>query len=63
MTATILFILWKLLLPALVIVAIVDVLTQSPEQRIRRLRSAGCSQRAIAARLGISTYRVRKALA
>jgi DNA invertase Pin-like site-specific DNA recombinase len=38
-------------------------LTESTEQRIRRLRREGTSQRAIAERLGISVYRVRKALA
>jgi hypothetical protein len=63
MTATILFIIWKLLLPLLFVIAVVDVLTQSPQQRIRRLRSAGHSYRAISARLGISVYQVRKAIA
>lgn len=63
MTATILFIVWKLLLPLLLLVAVIDVLTQSPQQRIRRLHRAGHSQRSIAARMGITTYRVRKALA
>lgn len=63
MTTAILFIIWKLLLPLLLLVAVIDVLTQSPEQRIRRLRAAGHSYRSISARLGISTYRVRKALA
>ena len=54
---------WKLLLPALLIVALVDVLTQSQPQRIRRLSRAGQSQRAIAAHLGVSRYVVRLALA
>jgi DNA-binding NarL/FixJ family response regulator len=36
--------------------------TESTEQRIHRLRRQGASQRAIAERLGISVYRVRKAL-
>jgi len=36
--------------------------TESTEQRIHRLRRQGASQRAIAKRLGISVYRVRKAL-
>lgn len=62
MTTTILLIAWKLLVPLLVIIAVIDVLTQSPEQRIRRLRAAGHSYRAIATRLGVSTYRVRKTL-
>jgi hypothetical protein len=54
---------WKLLLPALLLVAVVDVLTQSQPQRIRRLSRTGHSQRAIASRLGVSRYKVRLALA
>ena len=54
---------WKLLLPALLLVAVVDVLTQSQPQRIRRLSRSGHSQRAIASRLGVSRYAVRLALA
>jgi hypothetical protein len=54
---------WKLLLPALLIVALADVLTQSQSQRIRRLSRAGQSQRVIASRLGVSRYQVRLALA
>ena len=54
---------WKLLLPALLLVALVDVLTQSQPQRIRRLSRAGLSQRAIAQRCAVSRYRVRLVLA
>ena len=54
---------WKLLLPALLLVAVVDVLTQSQPQRIRRLARSGQSQRSIASRLGVSRYQVRQALA
>lgn len=54
---------WKLLLPALLLVAVVDVLTQTEPQRIRRLSRSGLSQRAIASRLGVSRYQVRLALA
>ena len=54
---------WKLLLPALLLVALVDVLTQSQPQRIRRLARTGLSQRAIAERCGITRYAVRKVLA
>jgi DNA-binding NarL/FixJ family response regulator len=54
---------WKLFLPALVLIALVDVLTQSQPQRIRRLSRSGLSQRSIASRLGISRYQVRLALA
>ena len=53
---------WKVFLPALFIVALVDVLTQTRSQRIRRLSRAGQSQRAIASRLGVSRYQVRLAL-
>ena len=54
----------KLLLPALLLVALVDVLTQSQPQRIRRLyRSGNYSQRTRAARLGITRHAVRAALA
>jgi DNA-binding NarL/FixJ family response regulator len=54
---------WKLLLPALLLVAVVDVLTQSQPQRIRRLARSGKSQRSIASQLGVSRYAVRLALA
>jgi hypothetical protein len=63
MTPILLALLWKLLLPALLLVAVVDVLTQSQSQRIRRLSRSGLSQRAISSRLGISRYSVRLALA
>ena len=62
MTTILLALAWKLLLPALLIVALVDVLTQTQPQRIRRLHRGGQSQRTIAARLGISRYQVRLAL-
>ena len=55
-------ILW-LLLPLLLVVAVILWLTESREQRIRRWRADGMSQRCIAERLGISIYQVRKALA
>ena len=55
-------ILW-LLLPLLLVVAVILWLTESREQRIRRWRAGGMTQRAIAERLGVSTYAVRKALA
>ncbi len=55
---------FKLLLPALLVVALVDVLTQSRQQRIRRLyRSGRYSQRSLADRLGVTRHAVRKALA
>lgn len=55
---------FKLLLPALLLVAVVDVLTQSRQQRIRRLyRSGRYSQRSLADRLGVTRHVVRSALA
>ena len=52
-----------LLLPLLLAAAVILWLTESREQRIRRWRAAGMTQRAIAERLGVSIYAVRKALA
>lgn len=50
---------------ALLLLPIIIVLwaTESREQRIRRLRSYGLTQAAIAERLGVTRYQVRKALA
>lgn len=53
---------WKLFLPALLLVALVDLATMSTERRVRLLRRDGLSQAAIASRLGVSRYRVRLAL-
>ena len=61
-TPTVTTILW-LLLPLLLVVGVLLWLSESREQRIRRWRAAGMTQRAIAERLGISTYAVRKVLA
>ena len=63
MIATTLLIFWKLVLPLLFLVALVDWLTATDDRRVRILRKCGHSQRQIAQRLGVSTYRVRKALA
>ena len=63
MISILLALVWKLLLPALLLVAVVDVLTQSQPQRIRRLHRGGLSQRSIASRLGVSRYQVQKAFA
>jgi hypothetical protein len=62
LTATFLVI-WKLLLPLLVLVALIDWLTASNDRRILILRRAGLSQRQIADRLHLTRYRVRQALA
>jgi hypothetical protein len=59
MTTTLTLILILLLLPLLVLLWA----TESTEQRAKRLRSYGWSQRRIAEHLGITRYRVRVALA
>lgn len=58
----------KIIFLLLAMVAVIHVLTMTAEQRqsltIRTLsRRHGLSQRQIAARLGVTRYRVRKALA
>ena len=54
---------WKLFLPLLVLVAMIDWFTASDDRRIRVLARTGLSQRQIADRLTLTRYRVRKALA
>lgn len=61
-TMSLSFLFWGLL-PLLLLVAVIDLATMSPERRIRLLRRSGMAQTAIANRLGISRYRVRLALA
>jgi DNA invertase Pin-like site-specific DNA recombinase len=63
MVGILLALIWKLFIPAILLIALVDILTQSQPQRIRRLARSGHSQRAIAFRLGVSRYQVQKALA
>ena len=60
---TVLILAWKLFIPLLFVFALIDVLTQSQEQRIRRMKRSGKSQAAIAEKLNITRYRVRMALA
>jgi len=55
--------LFWLLAPLLVIVALIDLATISKARKARMLRRDGLSQQAIASRLGISRYKVRLALA
>ena len=56
-------VIWKLLLPLLILIAIIDWLTASDDRRVRVLATTGRSQRQIADRLHLTRYRVRKALA
>ena len=63
MITTTLLVIWKLLLPLLFVVAVIDWITASDDRRIRILRRTGLSQQQIAARLNLSRYRVRRALA
>ena len=53
---------WWLLLPVVVIVGVALWASESQQQRIRRLHRSGLSQAAIANKLAISRYAVRKAL-
>ena len=59
---TVTALLW-LIAPLLLLIATLDLLTMSTDRRVRMLRRAGLTQRAIADRLAISRYRVRQALA
>jgi predicted XRE-type DNA-binding protein len=54
---------WKLFLPLLVMIAVIDWLTASDDRRVRILSRTGLSQRQIAGRLNLTRYRVSKALA
>lgn len=54
---------WFIILPLVLMVAIIDCLTQSPAQRVKRLSRTGLSQRVIADRMGLSRYKVRQLLA
>ena len=60
MTATYLWA-WVAIVLTLPLIALLWA-TESTDQRIRRLRRESASQRAIAVRLGVTVYRVRKAL-
>jgi DNA-binding CsgD family transcriptional regulator len=63
MLTTTLLVIWKLLIPLLLLVAVIDWLTASEDRRVRVLRRTGLSQQQIAARLNITRHRVRRALA
>lgn len=55
-------ILWHLLLPLIVPIALVDLLTETPRDTAQRLRRSGLSYARIASTMGISPYRARKLL-
>jgi transcriptional regulator len=59
-TAALIF--W-LIVPLLVLIAVIDLATMSQPRHVQLLRRAGMSQRTIAQRLGITRYAVRLALA
>jgi DNA-binding transcriptional regulator LsrR (DeoR family) len=60
---TVIALAWWLLLPLAVITAITIWATETQQQRIKRLHRSGLTQTAIANRLGITRYQVRKTLA
>jgi hypothetical protein len=60
---TILCILLWILVPAIAIVAFVNWVSETREDRIVRWNKSGISQMAISKRLNISRYQVRKVLA
>ena len=62
MTSLLLAFIFKFFIPLLVLVALIDLLSQTQAQKIQRLARAGNSQRSIAEQLGITRYRVRLAL-
>jgi DNA invertase Pin-like site-specific DNA recombinase len=55
-------ILW-ITLPIVIVILALGYATESQKEKIRRLHREGKSQRAIAKEMGITRYRVRKALA
>ena len=59
----ILLILFWILIPAVAIWAAIQWVTETREDRIRRWNKSGMSQMAIATKLGVTRYQVRKALA
>ncbi len=63
MLTTTFLVIWKLFLPLLLVIAVIDWLTASDDRRVRVLHRTGLSQRQIADRLNITRYRVRVALA
>lgn len=55
--------LWMLITPLIVLLGVALWLAESQPQKIKRWHRQGQSQTAISKRLGVSRYRVRRALA
>ena len=55
-------ILWHILLPLVVVIALLDLLTETPRDTEQRLRRSGLSYARVAETMGISVYRARKLL-
>ena len=55
------FVVWIVVI-AFVPLLIIYRITESQQQKVNRLRRSGWTQKRIAERLGITTYRVRKQL-
>ena len=62
-TTIAILVIWKLFIPLLFLIAVIDWLTSSADRRILILRRTGLSQQQIADRLHITRYRVRQTLA
>lgn len=61
--ATISCIIFWIVMPVIILFVLLGRLTETRHETIHRLRRQGMSQQAIATKLQISRYRVRKALA
>jgi cytochrome c-type biogenesis protein CcmH/NrfF len=60
---TVTTLLWVLLVPLIAVIGVILWLSESRQQRIRRLRAKGWSQQRIATHLSTTRYHVRRALA
>jgi IS30 family transposase len=60
---TVTTLLWVLLVPLIAVIGVILWLSESRQQRIRRLRAKGWSQQRIATHLNTTRYHVRRALA
>ncbi len=60
---TVTTLLWVLLVPLIAVIGVILWLSESRQQRIRRLRAKGWSQQRIATHLNTTRHHVRRALA